>query len=700
MPPTKMSMGRGAMVSCLGKMLHPRKEIIMRFPNMNKHKRFDNMILLREEKRIIAKKEQICYIMQSDDVMNDDEHVEVYACRRYVSIELEGPREGFFTNNIDIEDTERNDDITGEDTPFPEEVVERFHRTGLDDEDIVMLTGLIQVDNDSDPAPENIPRENNNNNECVFADQWGHSGICFRSCQLQPGHNHLPGLSSTLPSHPNLVDVFEQLFPKRFLVDVILVETNKHLKLGSLSYGEFLQWIGLWFLMATIQGPSRHDYWRQADVDCFAGAPYRFNMFMSRNRFDDIASAITYTSNNPPTTYVDKFWAIRDVVQAWNENMYQCFTPGWITCLDESMSTWTNKYTCPGFMFVPRKPWPFGNEWHTICCGLTGILFAVELVEGKDHPKERPPEDFENLGKTVGLLLRLTKKLWSTAKVVVLDSGFCVLKGIIELRKRGVFAAALIKKRRYWPKYIAGEEIKMHFDDKDVGYADSLHGTLEGIPFCIFGMKEPDYILMMMSTYGTLERIGNFTQRVVDRHQVTFKYPEVIRNHYLYRHMVDDHNSKRHAPISLEVTWATHTWTNRVFAFLLAITEVNVFLATKYFTQRQPTSMLEFRKAFSKELIYNRYIAQEQQEEHRRSRRTSRNLEHELTTLPKKRKFSVTRIVRANMDYQQFKCSGCPKRIRTYCRCTPGIFLCKECYAKHIAEQDIEFPMSVMNSDM
>jgi Transposase IS4 len=135
------------------------------------------------------------------------------------------------------------------------------------------------------------------------------------------------------------------------------------------------------------------------------------------------------------------------LVQAWNDNMYQCFTPGWITCLDESMSTWTNKYTCPGFMFVPRKPGPFGNEWHTICCGLTGILFAVELVEGKYRPKDRPPEDFDNVGKTVGLLLRLTKKLWSTAKVVVLDSGFCVLKGIIELQKRGVFAAALIKKR-------------------------------------------------------------------------------------------------------------------------------------------------------------------------------------------------------------------------------------------------------------
>ena len=58
-------------------------------------------------------------------------------------------------------------------------------------------------------------------------------------------------------------------------------------------------------------------------------------------------------------------------------------------------------------------------------------------------------------------MLRRIKPLHGTGKVVVLDSGFCVLKGVIELKKRGVFAAALIKKRRYWPKYVPGEEIKV-----------------------------------------------------------------------------------------------------------------------------------------------------------------------------------------------------------------------------------------------
>ena len=85
--------------------------------------------------------------------------------------------------------------------------------------------------------------------------------------------------------------------------------------------------------------------------------------------------------------------------------MNEKFQPGWIACLDESMSTWTNKFTCPGFMFVPQKPWPFGNEYHTICCGLSGILFGLELVEGKDALHHAQSKVYDAFGKTIGLLM-------------------------------------------------------------------------------------------------------------------------------------------------------------------------------------------------------------------------------------------------------------------------------------------------------
>ena len=135
----------------------------------------------------------------------------------------------------------------------------------------------------------------------------------------------------------------------------------------------------------------------------------------------------------------------------------------------------------------------------------------------------------------VGLLVRLTKGIWGSGKVVVLDGGFCVLKAIVKLRKSGCYAAALIKKRRYWPKYVNSDKIKKHFKEKEVGYVDSITGTLDETRFDIVGMKEPDYVMMMMTNYGTLEIMGDEKKRnLSDGSTTTFKYPEVIHNHFQY----------------------------------------------------------------------------------------------------------------------------------------------------------------------
>ena len=49
---------------------------------------------------------------------------------------------------------------------------------------------------------------------------------------------------------------------------------------------------------------------------------------------------------------------------------------------------------------------------------------------------------------------------------VVLDSGSCVAKFITELEAKVVYAADLIKKRRYWPKVVPGDIIDTHFEYK------------------------------------------------------------------------------------------------------------------------------------------------------------------------------------------------------------------------------------------
>ena len=93
---------------------------------------------------------------------------------------------------------------------------------------------------------------------------------------------------------PTRVQLFEMLFPKEFVQQTILVETNKEIVGEPVQYGEFLRWLGLWFLMATLMGPRRRDFGSSAPVDEFEGSPFRLNRWMSRTRFEAILSAMRY----------------------------------------------------------------------------------------------------------------------------------------------------------------------------------------------------------------------------------------------------------------------------------------------------------------------------------------------------------------------------------------------------------------------
>ena len=63
------------------------------------------------------------------------------------------------------------------------------------------------------------------------------------------------------------------------------------------------------------------------------------------------------------------------------------FEPSWVKILDESMKEWISKYNFPAWMCVGRKPHFFGNERHTIDCGLVKIIWFSDIVEGRDRPR-------------------------------------------------------------------------------------------------------------------------------------------------------------------------------------------------------------------------------------------------------------------------------------------------------------------------
>ena len=190
--------------------------------------------------------------------------------------------------------------------------------------------------------------------------------------------------------------------------------------IAPLTNGNLLRYLGLWLLMSTLYGWKRKDF---CSVTLFYQeanpCPYRLGEFMSKRRFNAITRELRFTNTNPPS-YVDIFWKIFQMLKAWNDHMTYIFLASWVICLDESMSIWHSRWTCPGWIFCPWKPHPFGNEWHTACCALSGIFFVVEFVEGKAHPHQAVPLEFEDLDrKTVGLLLHMMKSYFATGRYVI-----------------------------------------------------------------------------------------------------------------------------------------------------------------------------------------------------------------------------------------------------------------------------------------
>ena len=75
-------------------------------------------------------------------------------------------------------------------------------------------------------------------------------------------------------------------------------------------------------------------------------------------------------------------------------------------------------------------------------------MYGWEIVEGRDHrvPMWRPEFETSPNMKTFGLMVGPTRAMCITGKEVIIDSGFCFLKGILEMRKRGGCGSALIKR--------------------------------------------------------------------------------------------------------------------------------------------------------------------------------------------------------------------------------------------------------------
>ena len=90
-------------------------------------------------------------------------------------------------------------------------------------------------------------------------------------------------------------------------------------------------------------------------------------------------------------------------------------------------------------------------------------------------------------------------------------------------------------------------------------------------------MKDPDYVMKIVASWMTLDELegartrGYFINRSGTNETKQFTYHQPFRINFTYRHKVDDHNNRRHAPIYLERIWETNFCSDHNFSLYLSI---------------------------------------------------------------------------------------------------------------------------------
>ena len=703
----------GAVGSATARFFHPSAPIRERWPNdQHKKHRVTGVVVVRRCVHKINRRDQSAYECRIPDI---EESRTFFIARAKLRIDASAPvsfeEEDLLATGAAPQG--QPDPLAGAAILDARASSENFTQSLVDKarfnaEDIAALRAQgITVDDDNEPAPENAeaPPALPNNQRPAFVGEWVKPLSCPRLADPNvvnhPGrfkHHTWPAIALMSP-----FTLFRMCFFEDYVNDVIIPTTNLYLEGEELTIREFYCWLGCWLFMSCYEGiEDRRLWWAEAPIDMYDGAPFRLGAYMSRNRFEAITTAIRYTDKDAPTDFEDRFHDVRQMIDEFNEFMAEEYSPSWINCLDESMNSWLNKY-CPGFMVVPRKPHPEGNEYHSIADGDDGkpIMWRVKLQEGKDRPKKANgawafPSEWDREGPTVRLMLEMTRPIHYSGKVVTMDSGFCVSAGILALHHRGVYGQALIKKRgRWWPKKVPGDQIDEYFMAEPLGKAMTLKQIVDGTQFMVHCHKDDRYVTKIMSTHGLINEVaGHTTYRQIRGEWKSFNYTEPISRHNRAKHWVDDVNNRRHDPIGLEDVWATKWWPNRQFTFLVSVAEVNALNAGARARKEAAPSQLKFRKALAKGMLENVLdVNGNVPQPHARLRkRKGATTKHKRMTRPKytggkwdsgKNSWSTV-----GSKYLKSSCVSCGFECRTYCLCNPKVTMCPGCIGMHIRDED------------
>lgn len=538
----------------------------------------------------------------------------------------------------------------------------------------------------------------------TFADEYGHDGYDPRTDgdRAHVLHNFPPKLNNFIHNVQDATPAqwFFHFFPLNFLANDVLNATNRQDPELQLTLPLLMNYLTARLIISCHVGMPLESFWSLECAHPYKQTPYLGDL-ISANYFKQVSTAFRMHTPDPQAR-PDRFQEVRGMWDAINQHWRDFgIIPGWLCCNDESMASFISRF-CPGFTKVDRKPRPFGNLLHCGADALTKILYILELQEGKDRPAWRDADEFAHLfpdGNKAGpLMMRLCKPLFGSGSIVIHDAGFSSIPALCQLKKKGVFASCLIKKKRFWPKFTDGGRHEAHMAQRAIGDCDAIQAQFAGEDYAIYLLKDTTYTLQLAANYGKNIRIGPMKRRRTDR-VYEFKYSEPIAHYYQGRHAADDNNHFRQGIASIEDGWQTKKYHVRMFAVAMGMCETNAKLAHDYFKKVSGAAKItsvQWRYRLIDDLLrlYPAPIIASPQKRQRLNADLNVALDgHEHVTRPVNTGEFVGRgpgtidgFRRVKKLYQQLACQGprCGKPCRTYCACNKAKPLCAACYAVHL----------------
>ena len=155
--------------------IHPSEHIQNKYPNPLPSPRLENCTTIRQEVKNVFQRDQLTLVVHHEEFKHaDGTFIELYALKRYWKVHQSGHPDYFFDR---VQNQQENEDKT-KDTLVPEAVDEHLNGEIHTTQTITALVNVVDVADDNEPSPENIPQPN----DAVLSplkETWGHSGFCY-----------------------------------------------------------------------------------------------------------------------------------------------------------------------------------------------------------------------------------------------------------------------------------------------------------------------------------------------------------------------------------------------------------------------------------------------------------------------------------------------------------------------------------------